>query len=152
MYYEEACLLYILFQTTGIHRSLGTDRIENTAPRGSCIVACVSVAVGACLPCRCLAMAASSGSAIPLFRRYVTMLSSSSSSSISSFGCVHLGSYNLSWFLLSLHGEKVITTETRLLLLLKLFCFLLHNRKVGEVAERSRRNEKAIPVIGHEGP
>jgi hypothetical protein len=39
----------------------------------SSIVACVFISAGTCLPSRCLAMIVYSGSAIPAFRRHVTM-------------------------------------------------------------------------------
>jgi hypothetical protein len=46
----------------------GMNRIGNTAPNSSCIVACVSVAAGTCLSSRRLATAVSYGSTIPAFQ------------------------------------------------------------------------------------
>jgi hypothetical protein len=39
----------------------------------SSIVKCVFISAGTCLPSRCLAMNVYSGSAIPAFRRHITM-------------------------------------------------------------------------------
>jgi hypothetical protein len=47
---------------------LGMNRIGNTAPNSSCIVACVSVAAGTCLSSRRLAPAVSCGSTILAFQ------------------------------------------------------------------------------------
>jgi hypothetical protein len=46
---------------------------QSTVSRGSSIIVCVSVAAGACIPSRCLAITAYSGSARPAFRRHDTV-------------------------------------------------------------------------------
>jgi hypothetical protein len=52
---------------------LGTDRIENTASNTSSIGVFVFVAVGTCLPSRCLAVAVTSVTGITTFGRRVTL-------------------------------------------------------------------------------
>jgi hypothetical protein len=52
---------------------LGMDCIENNNSCGSSIVACIHVAMGACLPGHCLTMVTSSSSTIPPFRHHVTI-------------------------------------------------------------------------------
>jgi hypothetical protein len=49
------------------------DRIENDAYNKYSIVACVFVAEGPCVPSRFIAMDVSSGSAVPIHRRRITV-------------------------------------------------------------------------------
>jgi hypothetical protein len=65
-----------------IEIDLGIGHIENTAFNSSSIVACVLIAAGTCLPSRCLVTAVSSGSTIPPFSRYITLLRQQGCSSI----------------------------------------------------------------------